>query len=285
MLVQGATSGCGRTSPTGPDPVPGDGEPPADCQLSLDATPSTIPAAGGQVTIKVTVAQGCAWTASASDIPWLTGVTASGSGTGQFNASAALNVGPPRTAIITVNDVPVTVTQSGITCTGTVAFAPGGAMFTSAGGSGGFAVDSAAEFCPYTLNSSVSWISLMPGPGFITMTVSGNTGAARIGTVTIGTGTAMVAQNAAGASCSFLLSSTFQSLPASGGRVTVSVSSGSGCAWAAWRTSMLATWVAFEGTASGIGNGTVSFTVAPNTGGPRQTTLSIAGVSFSLTQS
>ena len=224
------------------------------------------------------------WASSLSGAPWLTGATVSGNGPGQFNVSASSNLGPSRTATITVNDVSVAVTQAagGPACTGTVLFSPGGAMFTSLGGIGGFSTN--VEFCPYTLGSNVSWISLSPGPGAILMVVSANTGAARIGTVTIGTDTATVAQSAAGASCSFLLSATSQAMMASGGQVTVSVTSGSGCAWAAWRT-IGASWVTFDNPPSGIGNGSVSFTVAPNAGGARQATLSIAGVSFSLTQS
>jgi hypothetical protein len=286
MLVHASMIGCGGTPPPTPDPVLGEDDQPPDCRLSLDVTPSAILFIGGQVTVKVTVAEGCVWAASVSDAPWLMGATASGNGSGQFNVSASSNLGPSRTATITVNDVSVAIVQNagGPACTGTVNFSPGGAMFTAFGSSSGsgFSVDT--EFCPYTLNSNVSWISLARGPGFISMVVSRNTGGARIGTVTIGTDTATVAQSAAGASCSFLLSATSQAMMASGGQVTVSVTSGSGCAWAAWRT-IGASWVTFDHPPSGIGNGSVSFTVAPNAGGARQATLSIAGVSFSLTQS
>jgi hypothetical protein len=70
--------------------------------------------------------------------------------------------------------------------------------------------------------------------------------------------------------------------PASGGTGSVPVTAGSGCTWTATSS---ATFVTISAGASGTGNGTVNFTVAANTGAGRTATLSVAGTSFTITQS
>ena len=64
---------------------------------------------------------------------------------------------------------------------------------------------------------------------------------------------------------------------------TVSVTLAAGCTWSA--TSSVP-WVTITGGTPGTGNGTVTYTVAPNTStSPRTGTLTIAGLSFTVTQS
>jgi len=75
---------------------------------------------------------------------------------------------------------------------------------------------------------------------------------------------------------------TASAFGAAGGSGSVPVTAASGCAWTATSS---ASFVTFS-TASGTGNGTVAFTVAPNTGGARSATLTIAGTtSFAISQS
>jgi len=76
---------------------------------------------------------------------------------------------------------------------------------------------------------------------------------------------------------------TTSTFGAAGGSGSVPVTAASGCAWTATSS---ATFVAISSGASGSGNGTVAFTVAPNTGGARSATLTIAGAtSFAISQS
>ena len=85
------------------------------------------------------------------------------------------------------------------------------------------------------------------------------------------------------ANCTYSLNSPSTQFAASGGNGSVSVTAGTGCAWAAASDSG---WIAINGTASGIGNGTVSYTVAAYTGAAsRSGMLTIAGQSAALTQS
>ena len=69
---------------------------------------------------------------------------------------------------------------------------------------------------------------------------------------------------------------------AAGGTGSVPVTAGTGCAWTATSS---ATFVTISGGASGSGNGTASFTVASNSGAARTATLTIAGTTFTLSQS
>jgi hypothetical protein len=71
---------------------------------------------------------------------------------------------------------------------------------------------------------------------------------------------------------------------AAGGPETVTVTAGQGCNWTAVSN---ASWIAITGGASGSGNGTVSYSVAPYSGRPknRNGTMTIAGATFSVKQS
>ncbi|MCA1639582.1 MAG: FG-GAP-like repeat-containing protein, partial [Acidobacteria bacterium] len=81
--------------------------------------------------------------------------------------------------------------------------------------------------------------------------------------------------------CSYTISPTSQPISSSGGSGTVSVTTTSACAWAA--TSNVS-WITVTGGNIGSGNGTVSFTVQPNTGVERTGTVTIAGQTFTVTQ-
>jgi hypothetical protein len=85
-----------------------------------------------------------------------------------------------------------------------------------------------------------------------------------------------------GTSCSFSITQpATTTFAAEGGTGTVAVTAGSGCAWTAASS---ATFVTITQGASGTSNGSVSFTVAANTGADRTATLTIAGATISLTQ-
>jgi hypothetical protein len=82
--------------------------------------------------------------------------------------------------------------------------------------------------------------------------------------------------------CTVSLSSSSQSFNTVGGTGRVTVSAPSNCAWSASST---ATWVTVVSGASGTGNGTVVFEVAPNPTGQRRTTsLSIGDQTVTISQ-
>jgi uncharacterized protein (TIGR03437 family) len=86
--------------------------------------------------------------------------------------------------------------------------------------------------------------------------------------------------------CTFSLGSASTGIPAGGGPATVSVSadpgsSGSTCPWMAKAS---ASWITLASGAGGSGNGTVSFNIAPNSGGARQGTITVAGLTYPVSQ-
>jgi glucose/arabinose dehydrogenase len=86
------------------------------------------------------------------------------------------------------------------------------------------------------------------------------------------------------APCTYSISPTSQTFNASGGTNTVTVTAGDGCQWTA--VSQAPSWITITGGASGSGNGTVTYSVAPYTGKPkkRNGTMTIAGMNFAVNQ-
>jgi CSLREA domain-containing protein len=83
--------------------------------------------------------------------------------------------------------------------------------------------------------------------------------------------------------CSYTISPTAQSFPASGGSGGVNVTAPVGCAWTA---ASGAAWLTISGANSGSGNGSVNFSVAANaSAGQRAANLTIGGQTFAVTQS
>jgi hypothetical protein len=84
------------------------------------------------------------------------------------------------------------------------------------------------------------------------------------------------------ATCTYAIAPTSQTFTASGGTGgPVAVTTQSGCAWTAVSK---ASWITVTTGSSGSGSGSVTFSVAANTGGDRMGTLTIAGLTFTVTE-
>jgi Zn-dependent metalloprotease len=82
--------------------------------------------------------------------------------------------------------------------------------------------------------------------------------------------------------CSFSLTPTSASVGSAATTGSVSVTTGSSCAWTATSN---ASWLTITSGASGTGNGTVNYSVAANSGSSsRSGTLTIAGLTFTVNQ-
>jgi len=80
-----------------------------------------------------------------------------------------------------------------------------------------------------------------------------------------------------------MISPTSASYAANGGNGSISVTAPAGCGWQAISND---SWLTITSGSGGIGNGTVSYSVAiNNTGSPRTGTLTVAGVTFTVNQS
>jgi hypothetical protein len=117
------------------------------------------------------------------------------------------------------------------------------------------------------------------GNGAVTFTAVANTGAARTGTLTVGSQPITVTQ---AGNCTITVNPSAISVPATAASgQTVTVSAGSGCAWT---TTSQASWLTITAGATGSSNGTVTFNVAANTGSARTGTLTISGQIVTVTQ-
>ena len=180
----------------------------------------------------------------------------------------------------------------------TFALSATGVTIPASGGSSFVAVTTTSA-CDWTATSNSSFITITSGAssttitsgasstgnGTVSFTVAANTGAQRSGTLTVAGQTVTVTQSAAitpPPTCTFALSATGLTVAASGGASSVTVTTTAGCAWTAASNS---SFITITSGASSTGNGTVSFTIAANSGAQRTGTLTIAGQTVAVTQS
>jgi len=145
----------------------------------------------------------------------------------------------------------------------------------------------AATGCAWTAQSSAAFVTITNGAsgtgnGTVNYTVQANTGAERSGTI-VAAGQIVTINQASGTpSCSFTLSPGNASYPAAGGAASVTVNTTAGCQWTATTANG---WITINSGANGTGTGSVNYTVASNPGFARTGSISIAGRTFSITQS
>jgi hypothetical protein len=86
--------------------------------------------------------------------------------------------------------------------------------------------------------------------------------------------------NLSSASCPYTLDSSGQVFPAAGGPAAINVTVPPGCVWSVTNAP---NWVTLT-SSGGSGNGTVNFQVAANSGSDRSAQMTVAGISYNLTQ-
>ena len=131
---------------------------------------------------------GCAWIAI-SNVSWMTIAAGSGTGNGIVNYTVApTTAAVGRTGTLTVAGRMVTVTQSGVSCSYTVA--PLSQSLASGAGTATATVTTTSG-CAWTATSSAPWITVTAGSsgsqnGTVTYSIAANTAtSARTGTLTI----------------------------------------------------------------------------------------------------
>jgi hypothetical protein len=219
---------------------------------------------------------------------------------------AANEVPAIREAEIVINDNRVRVMQEAAPCR----FGIDPERRTMAAGAANASIAvSTHEACKWTARSNAEWITIASGAegagnGAVAIRVTANSGGARTGTVTIGDRThTIIQQEAAPApspnppvppppapnpptppSCTYTIDRTSQTIAAGGGSGQVGVTTTATCSWTAVSN---AAWLTVTSGAAGTGNGSVGFTAAANanTGAERSGVLTIAGRTFTVTQS
>jgi hypothetical protein len=246
-----------------------------------------LEAAGGNSSVTVTTQPECAWTA-ATNANWISGLSpSSGQGSGSVSFRVAANDGSSvREGTIVINDEQARVSQRA-PCRFTLT--PPSQSVATSGGTSTVSVATDSD-CAWTATTDAAWISLETtggtGPAAIEFTVPANQGGARTGAIIVSGQRATVTQSAAApqppTNCNATISPTSQNMGAGGGAGTpIAVVAASECPWAAASN---VSWLTITSGSTNSGNGTVTFSVAANTGAARSGTLSIAGRVFTVTQ-
>ncbi|HXW04618.1 MAG TPA: BACON domain-containing carbohydrate-binding protein [Vicinamibacterales bacterium] len=239
------------------------------CSVVLAPEQHATDAAGGTVSVAVSTAAGCAWTATAN-AEWIAVTSgASGVGPGEVHLLIAQNTGAARTGTALIAGRTFTITQEGA-CSHVVA--PDPVVIGSGGGAVTLQLTTGAS-CGWTASSQVTWAAFEPptsgtGSATLQLAVEANAGPARAGSLLIGGRTVAIAQ---GSGCTYALSSSSQNMPHVGGSRTVTMNTGEGCAWSA---ASQVPWITIIAGETGPGPQTLQFNVEANaTGAPRSGTI------------
>ncbi len=247
--------------------------------FSLSSTNQVVSFQGGSFTILVIAPPWCAWTA-ASQVPWIA-MTGGTTGSGAVNLTVAANPGAPRTGTATIAGLTYTVTQAA-DCS-LFSLDTSSQTVPSQGGTVTVQV-TALPWCTWSAASNDPWIAVSSGANgsgsaAVSLTVAPNTGAPRTGTATIAGQMFSVTQEGA---CTFSLSRTSQLVSFLGGTFTVNVLAQPWCEWTATSNNP---WIHITAGDRGTGNGTVTFRVDSSLLVTRTGTMTIAGQTFTVTQS
>ena len=270
------SSACGTSSST----VTG---PSLDrCAIGVANSMPSVGPSGGRGRLTVTAGRECTW-AVTTTVPWITPATAAGQGDGSVEYVVAANPGTEaRRGTVGVGGQPVEVVQdAAVTCR--FDLQPTSEQIGAPGGSGSFNV-SGPDGCSWTAAVTEDWITITSGisgtgSGAVNFTVGANSGGVRDGRINVGGRAFAISQLAS--ACRSQLSSTAQSFSGAGGSGRVNITTPSTCNWTA--TSNVP-WISITAGAADNGNGSVSFSVQPNTGPARNGVLTIGGQRFTVTQ-
>ncbi|MBW1743819.1 MAG: BACON domain-containing protein [Deltaproteobacteria bacterium] len=261
--------------------------------LALAAPPCTygiapwmdhLGSSGGSNSVSVTAPDGCGWTATTTD-SWIhitSGETGSGDGTVDYTVDA--NPDPSlRSGSMTIAGLPFTVIQDGTTCTYSID--PLNEHFPDSGGSDSVSI-TAADGCDWIATTADSWIDITSGSsgsgnGTVDYTIDPNPDPTlRVGGITIAGLPFTVIQD--GNSCGYSIDPVSESFGFAGGLDSVDVTAPDGCDWTATTTD---SWIDVTSGDTGSGNGTVNYTVDPNSNASLRTgKIMIAGLPCTIIQ-
>jgi len=261
----------------------------APCSFGLNSTTFYVASSAGNDSLAVTTAASCSWTA-VSNASWIT-VTSGGSGSGNGTVAFgwAANTSGSRIGTLTVAGQTVTVSQADRPpdCSAITAN-PLSFSIADAGATGQLVNVTAESGCSWAATANAPWITITSGAsgsgsGPVRFNVAANTGGARNGTLTVAGQTVTVSQANKPPDCSAITANPLSFSIAAAGATgqTVNVTAENGCQWTAGSN---APWITLTAGASGSGSGPVRFNVAANTGGARNSTLTVAGRTVTVSQ-
>ena len=282
------------------------------CAFSVVQPTTTFGPEGGtgSAAVTVTTGTGCAWTttSSAAFVTISQGASTTGSGAATF--AVAVNTGAERTATLTVAGSAFTITQRAAaagpppTLAAPTPKSPVSGQLVDPGRPTLVVNNAAATGTPGTVTYrfEVSDLATFPadpvrtftqdgvaqGSGTTSWVVNRDLGKdvlwywraqATNGTVT--SPFSSVETFSTGSACTFTLSTASVSVPGSGGTATINIATTSGCNWTSVSNDG---FITITSASSGTGNGSVTFSVAANTGAARTGTLTIGNQRVTVNQ-
>jgi Viral BACON domain/Putative binding domain, N-terminal len=277
FLCVAAAAACTSSSQqiTGPSPA-------AKCSATVTTSTADFGPEGGDGRLTVTTERDCSWKVE-TDAAWVT-VAATGetqgSGTVSFSVAAT---GDPvsRSASLAVADQHVAITQRAAACRYRLSAQE--LTLPAPGGGGGIDVNASSALCEWTAQSDAAWLSMPSGGAYkgsahVTFQAPPWNGPDRRADVRLADQHLALMQSGG---CTFTLASASASVAAAGGRASVSVETGPGCAWTIANS---APWLSLATAGTMSGAATAEFTVTPNAGPARSATVMVANRPFAINQ-
>jgi hypothetical protein len=257
------------------------------CTTALSPYNASSPFAGGQGSVGVTIPAGCDYETT-SNANWISVISG---GAGNVSGTLVYSVEPNSTTVsrmgtLSIDGQTFQVTQDPLPCSVTVNTSGLGSPFGPSPTAGLIGITANGPNCSWTASSGVSWATVAPlggtGNGSVGVTVLSNAASTepRSGSLSIAGQTIGITQ--AGTTCSYGLQSAAGSVPAAGGTGTVGVVAANVCNWAS--ASNDPSWLTITSSGTG-GSSDVRFTALANpTATPRMGTLTIAGLTYTVSQ-
>jgi hypothetical protein len=157
--------------------------------------------------------------------------------------------------------------------------------FNDAGGAGSLSIATTRD-CSWSVTSNANWVSIPTssasgqGDASIAYSVAANT-IPQIRSAALAVEGQTVQLTQAAAPCRYSLNKTSDLAPYTGGALSVTLTTLSGCGWS---TSSDVGWLAVSSNANGSASAVVGFTIGPNTGPQRTGHALIAGLGYTVTQ-
>lgn len=248
---------------------------------SISPINTTIAASGGTATTQLVLASNVNWTASSS-ASWLQ-ITSGTSGAGSASVTVSAGANPNvtfRIAQITIAGKTFTVTQSG---TQAIVSAPETIFGNDGGGTWVDVVVGGNAF--WSATSNVSWLTVALGETgngssevFIIADPYTNTSQSRTGSVMIAGNTIYFTQRGYTLSINPKVAQIGSNAGAGEFGVSAPLS-------AIWEAIVTQPWITINGGPTGIGNGTLRYSVASNTTGQSRTgRIIVSGKEYTITQ-
>jgi uncharacterized protein (TIGR03437 family) len=248
------------------------------CGYIFSPTGKNFDAGGGTGSINVSASSSACPRNPTSNANWITITSGPNlTGSGPVNYTVAANNGPARTGQIKLDNATLTVTQDAA-CSATIS--PTSAQIPAAGGAGSVTVNASSANCSFFVQSLVPWINASQVVnGKVNYTVEPNPGPQRDGIISIAGKTFQITQ---AGGCDYTLTPSIFNFQSGNGVSSIQVKASS--SFCMWSPSSGASWVKITSAAQMKGDGTINFTVDPNSGANRTTAISVGNKTATINQ-